>query len=151
VPGSTPSVTWEDYVRELGHELHRRRVAAGLSQEELAYRAGITRAHYQQLEKGAGHTLRPANPSLKTLVGLAQILGAEVADLVGSAAGVDVGGYGGVVVGHAWFGTATLRHPLARIHHAERLINRATSRLRCHAPSVRHRHARMTARNDQVR
>ena len=80
----------EDYVRDLGHELQRRRVAAGLSQESLAYRAGITRAHYQQLEKGSSHTDRPANPSLKTLVGLAQVLGVEVADLIGSVVGVTV-------------------------------------------------------------
>jgi transcriptional regulator with XRE-family HTH domain len=91
VPGRTTSTSWEDYVRDLGHELQRLRVAAGLSQEGLAYRAGITRAHYQQLEKGSSHTARPANPSLKTLVGLAQVLGVEIADLVGSVGDVDVG------------------------------------------------------------
>ena len=41
VAGQAHSESWEEYVRDLGHELQRLRVAAGLSQEGLAYRAGL--------------------------------------------------------------------------------------------------------------
>jgi transcriptional regulator with XRE-family HTH domain len=84
VPTNPTAVSWEEYVRNLGHELHRRRIAAGLSQEALAHRAGMTRSHYQQLEKGIWRPGKPANPSLKTLVGLAQVLETEITDLVGT-------------------------------------------------------------------
>ncbi|WP_447589528.1 helix-turn-helix transcriptional regulator [Microbacterium lacticum] len=46
-----PPAEWAPYAQKLGLELHRRRVAAGLSQEQLAAAAGITRATYAQLEK----------------------------------------------------------------------------------------------------
>ncbi|HEU4849799.1 MAG TPA: helix-turn-helix transcriptional regulator [Terrimesophilobacter sp.] len=73
---------WDDYVRELGLTLARHRRDLGLSQEELAYAAGITRSHYQQLEKGYSRPGRPANPSLRTLVALAQVLGLTVSELL---------------------------------------------------------------------
>jgi transcriptional regulator with XRE-family HTH domain len=80
-PG-TPPRDWDDYVRELGMTLHRRRLELGFSQEELAYAAGITRSHYQQLEKGHSRPDRSANPSLRTLVYLSQVLGLHVSDLL---------------------------------------------------------------------
>ena len=73
---------WDDYVRELGITLARHRTELGLSQEELAYAAGITRSHYQQLEKGHSRPGRSANPSLRTLVSLSQVLGIPVAELL---------------------------------------------------------------------
>lgn len=87
---SAPTPTsWEQYVRELGVELQRRRLAAGLTQEEFAHRAGLTRTHYQQLERGYWKKNEPANPTLKLLARLAQVLGIEVGELLPSVAGVE--------------------------------------------------------------
>lgn len=61
---SNAPTTWEDYARALGIELQRRRIAADLTQEKLAHKAGITRNHYQQLERGFWKPGAPANPSL---------------------------------------------------------------------------------------
>jgi len=51
--------------------LRRLRHAAGLSQEALAYEAGISRSYLSQLEKGAFHA------SLKIIGKLAVVLKAE--------------------------------------------------------------------------
>lgn len=77
-----PPEKWAPYVRELGLELHRRRIEAGLSQEQLAAAAGITRATYAQLEKGLSRPDVAANPSLYTLVALSNVLRVEVTDLI---------------------------------------------------------------------
>lgn len=74
--------TWGSFARELGLELQRRRMAAGLTQEDLAHRAGLTRTHYQQIERGLWKPDQPANPSIKVLAFLAHELGLEVGDLV---------------------------------------------------------------------
>ncbi len=73
---------WDDYVRELGLTLQRRRLALALSQEEVAYTAGITRSHYQQLEKGRSRPGEAANPSLFTLASLADVLNVELVELL---------------------------------------------------------------------
>jgi transcriptional regulator with XRE-family HTH domain len=71
--------TWESYVRDVGLRLQRERVAAGLSQEDLAHRSGMTRTHYQKIERGLWKPGQEANPSIKVLVRLAQQLGIEPA------------------------------------------------------------------------
>ena len=48
-------------VCELGVRLNRTRHNVGLSQEHLAHMAGLTRHHYQQLEKGESRPKRPAS------------------------------------------------------------------------------------------
>lgn len=83
--------SWDQYVRELGVELQRRRLDAGLTQEQLAHRAGLTRTHYQQVERGYWKKNEPANPSLKLLVRIAQALGVEVVELLPPIAGIDWG------------------------------------------------------------
>jgi transcriptional regulator with XRE-family HTH domain len=77
VPAPVPPSTWETYARELGLELQRQRISAGLTQEDLAHRAGLTRTHYQQIERGLWKPGQPANPSVKVLVRLAQQLQIE--------------------------------------------------------------------------
>ncbi len=77
-----PVQSWESYVRDLGFELNRRRHEAGLSQERLAHAAGITRYHYQQLEKGESRPGTPANPSLRIVMALAEALGVDLVDLL---------------------------------------------------------------------
>ena len=78
----TPPVDWDAYVRELGLILQRRRLALALSQEDVAYAAGLTRSHYQQLEKGRSRPESPANPSLLTLMCLAGALDVDIRDLL---------------------------------------------------------------------
>lgn len=78
--GATRS--WGDYTRELGLALNRRRHELGLSQERLAHAAGITRFHYQQLEKGESKPGTPANPNLRTLVALSQVLETDLTQLL---------------------------------------------------------------------
>jgi transcriptional regulator with XRE-family HTH domain len=56
--------------------LRRIRNAKGLSQDELAYEAGISRSYLSQLEKGAFHA------SLKIIGRLADALEAEPAEFL---------------------------------------------------------------------
>ncbi|WP_319945699.1 helix-turn-helix domain-containing protein [Nocardia macrotermitis] len=68
----------------LGQRLVTLREARGLTQEEVAHAAGISRNHYQLLENGWGvrKTKAPANPRLSTLIALSEVLGTTVPDLV---------------------------------------------------------------------
>ena len=65
---------WETYARELGINLSRARDASGLSQERVAHAAGISTFTYRKLEKGESNPGTPANPRLKTLVALSEVL-----------------------------------------------------------------------------
>ena len=66
----------------MGATLHRLRIAKGLSQEELAYTAGITRYTYQKLEKGESAPGTPANPSLRNVMAIAQQLDVSLDELL---------------------------------------------------------------------
>lgn len=90
-PSSSPS-SWEEYAKSVGIELQRRRIELEITQENLAHRAGLTRTHYQQLERGYWRPGSPANPSLKILVRVAQALQIEVGDLLPSGGGVEWSG-----------------------------------------------------------
>lgn len=59
-----------------GGVLQRHRGKAGLSQEELAFRAGIDRTFVSRLERGI------RQPTITTLIGLAEALGISATDLV---------------------------------------------------------------------
>jgi len=56
--------------------VHERREVLGLSQEELAHRAGLHRTYISDIERGA------RNPSLKTLSRLADALEISTSDLI---------------------------------------------------------------------
>ncbi|PZS17606.1 MAG: XRE family transcriptional regulator [Pseudonocardiales bacterium] len=86
MPTGRAPATWDEYARALGVELQRRRIAAGITQEDLAHRAGLTRTHYQQIERGSWTKGRPANPSIHALARLAQQLDLEIGDLTPSVA-----------------------------------------------------------------
>ncbi|MDQ1121828.1 helix-turn-helix domain-containing protein [Microbacterium trichothecenolyticum] len=73
---------WMLYMRDLGAALRRARLAAGLTQEEVAVRARISLFTYQKLEKGESNPGTPANPRLQTLLALSAALGVSVVDLV---------------------------------------------------------------------
>jgi len=62
--------------RALASRLRSARGRAGLTQEQLADRAGVTTEHLQRLERGVG------NPTLATVYALADILGINVTELV---------------------------------------------------------------------
>ncbi|MES1170003.1 MAG: helix-turn-helix transcriptional regulator, partial [Leifsonia sp.] len=53
-------------MRALGLALQRARHELGMTQEEVAHASGLTRSHYQQLEKGLSRPGVAANPSLLT-------------------------------------------------------------------------------------
>lgn len=73
---------WAAYAQRLATALRRVREDAGLSQEQVAYRAGLTRYTYQKYEKGESRPGSPANPTLRTMLALSQVLGVTVASLI---------------------------------------------------------------------
>lgn len=74
--------TWTAYARELGVALSRARARRGLSQERVAAAAGVSAFTYRKLEKGESNPGTPANPRLRTLVSLAEVLGVPLAALI---------------------------------------------------------------------
>lgn len=77
-----PADDWERYARELGVRVHRLRVDRGLSQERLAVAAGMSAFTLRKLEAGAGNPGTAANPRLRTIVALADVLGVQISDMV---------------------------------------------------------------------
>ncbi|MFB8146546.1 helix-turn-helix domain-containing protein [Microbacterium sp. NPDC056003] len=79
----------EEKAGRLGATLRRLRNARGLSQESLAYQAGITKNQLQLIEAGRSTGRRddpgPSNPRMATLSGLAEVLGMTVAQLMAAA------------------------------------------------------------------
>ena len=73
---------WAKYARDLGVNLARARQAANLSQERVAQAAGISTFTYRKLEKGESNPGTPANPRLRTLVALAEVLDVKTTDLL---------------------------------------------------------------------
>lgn len=73
---------WSDYVQRLATNLRRARDQAGLSQEDVAYRAGLTRYTYQKYEKGESRPGTAANPTLRTVLTLSQVLGVPLLGLI---------------------------------------------------------------------
>ncbi|MGO2188151.1 MAG: helix-turn-helix transcriptional regulator [Microbacterium gubbeenense] len=73
---------WAAYAQRLATALRRAREGAGLSQEQVAYRAGLTRYTYQKYEKGESRPGTPANPTLRTMLALSQVLDVTVASLI---------------------------------------------------------------------
>lgn len=73
---------WAAFAQRFATSLRTARDIAGLSQEDVAYRAGLTRYTYQKYEKGESRPGHPANPTLRTLLALTQVLGVALHDLV---------------------------------------------------------------------
>jgi transcriptional regulator with XRE-family HTH domain len=89
---SAPADAWERYVRDLGVRLQQLRLAAGLTQERLAVAADISSFTYRKLEKGESNPGTPANPRLRTLLALAEVLDVDLTELLPSgSAGVAIG------------------------------------------------------------
>lgn len=73
---------WDNFAVALGVNLHKARIAAEMTQEAVAYRAGLTRYTYQKYEKGESVTGAPANPTLRTLLALSQALDVPLLELL---------------------------------------------------------------------
>jgi transcriptional regulator with XRE-family HTH domain len=65
-----------DLVQLLGRNVRAARLARGLSQEQLAFEAEMTRSYLSDLERGT------RNPSVRALGRLAQALGIEPPELL---------------------------------------------------------------------
>lgn len=65
-----------DLVAQLGRNVRARRLEAGLSQEELAFSAGMKRSYLSDLERGT------RNPSVRAVGRLADALGVKAALLL---------------------------------------------------------------------
>lgn len=78
------SLIERELAEALGRRLAELRSARGLTQEDVAQAAGISRNHYQLLENGLGERnhRRPANPRLSTLIALSEVLGTSVPELI---------------------------------------------------------------------
>ncbi|WP_433674534.1 helix-turn-helix domain-containing protein [Microbacterium gorillae] len=77
-----PSGEWTQFARELGANIHRLRIDRGFTQEQVAYSAGMTRYTFQKFEKGESMPGSPANPSLRNVMAIAQVLGVTLDELV---------------------------------------------------------------------
>lgn len=73
---------WAAFAKRLALQLRQLRTEAGLSQEDVAYRAGLARYTYQRYEKGESRVGVAANPPIRALLAMAQVLGVELEDLV---------------------------------------------------------------------
>lgn len=78
----SPKPEWEAYARGIGTRIQRLRLARGFSQDRVAYEANLSRYTYQKLEKGESRPGTPANPTVKTLLAVAQVLGVGLADIL---------------------------------------------------------------------
>lgn len=67
-----------DLVQRLGRNVREQRNRLGLSQEELAFRAGMKRSYLSDLERGT------RNPTVRALERLAEALAVEPAELLKS-------------------------------------------------------------------
>ncbi|MEV7694443.1 helix-turn-helix transcriptional regulator [Microbacterium sp. NPDC089189] len=79
---SEPLTPWDAFARQLGLNLRSARAARGISQERAAHAAGISAFTYRKLERGESNPGTPANPRLRTLVSLAEVLGVSVESLL---------------------------------------------------------------------
>jgi len=77
-----PAGEWANFARDLGTNIQRVRIAQRLSQEQVAYAAGLSRYTFQKFEKGESMPGTPANPSLHNIMAIAQVLGVGLDDLL---------------------------------------------------------------------
>ena len=83
-------VMWDEVMaKRVGDRIRSLRTERGLSQESLAYQAGITKNQVQLIEAGrsAGRdgVAGPSNPKLGTLVGLAHVFEMTVSEFLAEA------------------------------------------------------------------
>ncbi|WP_341955344.1 helix-turn-helix transcriptional regulator [Microbacterium sp. LWH13-1.2] len=79
---SAADAEWQRFVLGLSVQLRRLRLEAGLSQEEVASRAGLSRFIYRQYESGESRRGTAANPALRSVLSIAQVLQVPIEDLL---------------------------------------------------------------------
>ncbi|GEK85188.1 helix-turn-helix transcriptional regulator [Microbacterium aerolatum] len=79
---TSESSAWQDFAFTLGLQIRRLREAKGLSQETVAYRAGLSRLTYLRYERGEAQSGAPANPTLLTLLALSQVFEVSLQELL---------------------------------------------------------------------
>jgi transcriptional regulator with XRE-family HTH domain len=77
-----PDGPWPQYARELGASIQRHRISRRLTQEQVAYAAGLTRYTFQKFEKDESMPQTPANPSLRNIMTIAQVLEVSLDELI---------------------------------------------------------------------
>ncbi|POH73451.1 helix-turn-helix domain-containing protein [Arthrobacter glacialis] len=79
----------EEDAKRLGSTLRRLREERGLTQESLAFRAGVTKNQLQLIEgaksSGRKDSVGHSNPRISTLAGLAEVLGLEISEILAEA------------------------------------------------------------------
>ncbi|MBN9744802.1 XRE family transcriptional regulator [Amycolatopsis sp. A1MSW2902] len=83
-------VHWDEATaKKFGRALRRLREERQMSQEALAFQAGVTKNQVQLIESGRASGRKdaagPSNPRMSTLVGLAAVLSVSVSDMLESA------------------------------------------------------------------
>ncbi|ALJ19358.1 helix-turn-helix transcriptional regulator [Microbacterium sp. No. 7] len=77
-----PTGEWAGFAAQLGVNILRLRTERRLSQEQVAYEAGLSRYTYQKFEKGESMPGTPANPSLRNVMAIAQVLGVGLDEIL---------------------------------------------------------------------
>lgn len=77
-----PEGPWPAYARQIGTNIQRFRIERRLTQEQVAYAAGLTRYTFQKFEKGESMPGAPANPGLRNIMAIAQVLGVTLDELL---------------------------------------------------------------------
>lgn len=73
---------WSVFVRHLAVQLRRLRLESGLSQEEVASRANLSRFIYRQYEKGESRRGTPSNPALRSVIAISQVFDVSLEQLL---------------------------------------------------------------------
>lgn len=79
-----PTAWTSDDAEALGASIRACREAQQLTQEQVAYAAGMTRNHYALIEAGRSSSRtrgEPANPRIATLAAIAAVLDLRISDL----------------------------------------------------------------------
>lgn len=77
-----PYATQCAFARALSLHLRDLRQDSGLTQEEVAERAGMASNTYQRYERGISKKGKPANPTLSSLISIAYVFDVDVRELL---------------------------------------------------------------------
>lgn len=82
MPNAQQHITKEEYAHRFAYKLRCLRGRAGLTQEEVAGRAGMATNTYQKYETGVSKDGVPINPRLDSMINLASVFEISVHDLI---------------------------------------------------------------------
>lgn len=82
MPNDQQHLTKQEYALELAYRLRSLRESSGLTQEQVAERAGMSSKTYQKYEQGVSKKGIPTNPRLDSLVSLADVFEIDAGDLI---------------------------------------------------------------------